>query len=75
MALQRRKTTKIADYIKMLKQFDYFENRYDFSTESTYLYNPYTGECCHEVSASRVYSEQINPYKYFSHLIVCIISG
>jgi hypothetical protein len=50
MALQRRKTDKIGTYIKQLKQFDYFENRYDFSTQNTYLYNPYTGETCQEVS-------------------------
>jgi hypothetical protein len=50
MALQRRKTNKIGAYIKKLKENDYFENRYDFDNQSTYLYNPYTGESCQEVS-------------------------
>ena len=55
MALQRRKTNKIGMYIKRLKEYDYFENRYDFDNQSTYLYNPYTGECCQEVRILMLY--------------------
>mmetsp|Transcript_15203 Transcript_15203/g.28639 ORF Transcript_15203/g.28639 Transcript_15203/m.28639 type:complete len:612 (-) Transcript_15203:191-2026(-) len=64
MALQRRKTSKIKTYIKKLKEFDYFENRYEFSTQSTYLYNPYTGEICQADTdgfVNRLYSNWAPP--------------
>lgn len=69
MALPRKQTNKVERYLKMLKNFDYFEHRYDYSSQTTYLFNPFTGESCSEDEngfVNRLYSywsprEENNP--------------